>query len=140
MMKNTQKYALYRINIVPIAKFGFLLGSLAMLLPSLLCAGVTRTVIATLRTWLDQWQSVPVEQFGVEVTQFNFINLLQLGPVQQAIIQMDNQPFAVAMFIIIGCLLGGGAIIGLIVLSLGWGYNLLAAISGGVELELRNVS
>ncbi|MDM8530342.1 hypothetical protein QUF63_04170 [Anaerolineales bacterium HSG25] len=139
-MGNTQRYTLAKINLLPIAKFGFLLGSLAMLLPSLLCVGITTTAISALRTWLDGWQAVPVEQFGVEMTQFNFISLLQLGPVQQAIIQMDNQPFAVALFVIIGCLLGGGAFIGLIVLSLGWGYNLLAAISGGVELELRNVS
>ena len=138
-MSNTQRYTLSKINLLPIAKFGFLLGALAMLLPSLLCAGITTTAMSALRAWLDGWQSVPVEQFGVEMTQFDFINLLQLGSVQQVIIQMDNQPFAVALFVIIGCLLGGGAIIGLIVLSLGWGYNLLAAVSGGVELELRNV-
>jgi hypothetical protein len=34
-------------------------------------------------------------------------------------------------------MLGGGLLIALTILLVGWAYNILAALTGGVEVELR---
>jgi hypothetical protein len=33
--------------------------------------------------------------------------------------------------------IGGGLVVGLSILLVGWGYNLLAFLTGGLELELQ---
>lgn len=130
-----QRYTIRYLNLAPLAKFGFVLGGAAMFLPGLICAGLTAEVIALLRQFLTTLQTSSNEDFGFQVMELDVVQLLGLEVVQQLIIQLDDQSLLLALFIILSSMMGGGLLIGLTVMLTGWLYNLLAAITGGVEVE-----
>ncbi len=134
----SRRYAIQKINTMPLAKFGCTLGGLAMLIPGLLCAVAAVQVVSLLRILLDQWQAAQVDLLGLGVpVEFDFITLLGLETVQTAIARLDDQSLLLALLIILVSVIAGGLVVALMVLLVGWGYNLLAALTGGLELELR---
>jgi hypothetical protein len=135
---NSQRYQLRRISLFPLAKFGAILGGVGMLGPSLICALVGTQLIALLRLLLEQWQRSEVDALGLGVpVEFDFINLLGLETVQSLLIRLDDQRLTVILIIILGGMILGGLLILITIMLLGWLYNLLAALTGGLELELR---
>lgn len=131
-----QRHTVTKINLLPLAKFGCVLGGLAMLLPGLLCGLGGVRLISLARTFLDEWQSSPVELLGLPV-EFDFIELLGLESTQALLIRLDDQRWVVGLLLVLGSVLGGGLLLALIIMLLGWAYNLLAAMTGGLEVELR---
>ena len=133
-----QRYTVRKINLFPLAKFGCLLGSLAMVLPGILCAFAGVQLISLLRTFLEEWQSSKFDPLGVGVPiEFDFITLLGLESAQALLGRLDEQGLAVALLIILVSVIGGGLFIAVTILLVGWFYNLLAALTGGVEVELQ---
>ena len=133
-----QRYTVTKINLLPLAKFGCVLGGLAMLLPGLLCGLGGVQLISLGRSFLDEWQSSPVELLGLPV-EFDFIELLGLEATQTLLTRLDDQRLVVTMMIVLGCVLAGGLLIALTIMLVGWAYNLLAALTGGLEVELRQI-
>ena len=70
-------------------------------------------------------------------TEFNFIALLGLDTVQALVTRLDDQRTLVLLLILVGSIVGGGLIIAGMTLLLGWIYNLLASLTGGLEVELK---
>ncbi len=135
----THRYAVRKIHMLPLAKFGCLLGGLAMLLPGMICAFTGVQIVSALRLLLDQWQSSQVDLLGLGApVEFDFINLLGLETTQTLLARLDDQQMMVALLIILISILGGGLLVGLTILLVGWGYNLLAALTGGLEVELQS--
>lgn len=132
------RYSVRKINLLPLAKFGCLLGGVAMLLPGVICALVGTQIIAALRTFLNETQTAELDLLGLGTPlEFDFIQLLNLETVQIFITSLDDQSFIVALLIILISVLGGGLLVALTIILLGWSYNLLAALTGGLEVELR---
>jgi hypothetical protein len=133
-----QRYVIQRINPFPLAKFGCTLGGVAMALPGLVCAVGGTQVIASLRQLLETWQSSELDLMGLGVpTEFNFITLLGLETAQGLVTRLDEQRSLVLLLILGGSIVGGGLIIAGMTLLLGWIYNLLASLTGGLEVELK---
>lgn len=134
----THRYTVRKINLFPLAKFGCLLGGVAMLLPGLLCALTGTQVVALLRTFLAKTQTAELDPLGLGVpVQLDFIHLLNLEAAQALITRLDDQRWVVALLIVLLMILGGGLLVGLTIMLVGWGYNLLAALTGGLEVELH---
>lgn len=131
-----RRYRVHRISTLPLARFGCVLGGLAMLAPAALCAAVSVQVIAGLRFLLAQWQGSELDMLGVPV-EFDFVTLLGLETTQTLLARLDDQRGVVMLLIILLGMVGGGLFIALTTLLVGWGYNLLAALTGGLEVELR---
>ena len=131
-----QRYSVRKIDLFPLAKFGCLLGGLAMLLPGLICGVVSMQLIGLLRTFFDQWQASELELLGLSA-QFDFIEIMGLQTVQMLLVQLNDQGIILAILIALISVLGGGILIALIIMLVGWGYNILAALTGGLEVELR---
>lgn len=130
-----QRYSVRQINLFPIAKFGCLLGGLALIMPSILCSVISTQAISIIRTRLDEREAAgPELPLGLEL---DWLDLLGLDTFQQFIIRLDDQSAQVALFIIIATVLGGGLLIGLTAIIMGAAYNVLASITGGMELELE---
>lgn len=132
----TQRYNVRKINLFPLAKFGCVLGGLAMFLPGVICAVIGMQVIVILRGFFDQWQSTELELLGLGV-EFDFIQIMGLEATQSLLMQLDDQGLTLAALIVLGAVLGGGLLIAIIIMLVGWGYNLLAAMTGGLEVELK---
>ena len=134
----THRYTVRKINLLPLAKFGCLLGGVAMLLPGLICAVAGTQIIALLRVFLEETRTAEVDPFGLGTpVEFDFIQLLNLEATQTLISRLDDQGFVVALLIILISVIGGGLLVALTIMLLGWSYNLLAALTGGLEVELR---
>jgi hypothetical protein len=73
---------------------------------------------------------------GVPV-ELNFIALLGLLDVQTLLTNLDDQRLAVALLIILINVIGGGLLVAVTIMLIGWSYNLLAMLTGGLEVELR---
>jgi hypothetical protein len=135
-MMTQQRYSVRRINLAPLAKFGCVLGGLAMFLPGLLCAVAGVQVIGVLRIFFEEWQAQQLELMGLPI-EFDFIELLGLETIQRLLTQLDDQRLLVGLLIVLGSVIGGGLLIASTIMLLGWAYNLLAALTGGLEVELR---
>jgi hypothetical protein len=132
------RYKVRKINLLPLAKFGCLLGGLGMLLPGLGCAAGSVTVIAALRALLDTWQTAQMDLLGgLAPLEFDFIKLLGLETAQAMFIQLDDQRLILALLLLLISIFGGGLLAAITILLLGWGYNVLAALTGGLEVELQ---
>lgn len=131
-----QRYKLHRISTLSLAKFGCVLGGLAMVLPGLICGLVSVQVVAGLHTLLGSWQSAQVDLVDVPV-EFDFITLLGLETIQTVITRLADQQIVLVLLVLLLSVLGGGLLVALIILLVGWGYNLLAVLTGGLEVELR---
>jgi hypothetical protein len=95
-------------------------------------------IIALLRIFLEETQTAEVDPFGLGTpVEFDFIQLLNLEATQTLISRLDDQGFVVALLIILISVIGGGLLVALTIMLLGWSYNLLAALTGGLEVELR---
>lgn len=135
------RYTLSRVNPSPLAKFGCTLGGVAMALPGLVCAIGGTQLIAILRRLLETWQSSEIDPLGLGMpAEFNFIALLGLETAQALIIRLDDQRSLVWLLIFAGSVVGGGILIAGMLLLLGWIYNLLANLTGGLEVELKALS
>ena len=132
------RYTVRKINLLPLAKFGCLLGGIAMLLPGIICAIGGTQIIAALRIFLEGTQTAKLDPLGLGTpVEFDFIQLLNLETVQTLITRLDDQSFVVALLIILITMIGGGLLVAVTIMLLGWSYNFLAAITGGLEVELR---
>jgi hypothetical protein len=137
-MLTQDRYRLHQISTLPLAKFGSILGAAAMVCPSLLCALGSTQTISALKTLLEQWRASEVDVTGLGIpVEFDFITLLGLETAQALLVRLDEQRLAVVLMLFLGGVISGGLFIAGTVLLLGWIYNLVAALSGGLELELR---
>jgi hypothetical protein len=134
----SHRYSIRKIHLLPLAKFGCILGGVAMLLPGLLCAIVSTQIISLLRTFLEQSQAAEVDLLGLGVpVELDFIALLGLLDVQTLLTNLDDQRLTVALLIILINVIGGGLLVAVTIMLIGWSYNLLAMLTGGLEVELR---
>ena len=132
------KYRLQSISTLSIARFGCLLGWVVTVIPSLTCGLALWGILVAIRNWFESWERVSLEVLGLEYTA-DLIELLQLEEFLNTLLVVESRAFIliVALVILVGVL--GGGLIALTLIVLGWGYNLLAWLTGGLELELAEV-
>jgi hypothetical protein len=130
------RYKIRKISLFPLAKFGCLLGGLALFLPGLACSIASVQVVGALRALLNNWQKAALD-LGLIPVEFDFVSLLGLQAVLAILTRLDDNSFLLALLIILLYLIGGGLLAGIIILLLGWTYNLIAVLTGGLEVELQ---
>jgi len=132
------KYRLEHISTLSIARFGCLLGWVVTVIPSLACGRVAWRLAAGARAWLEGLRQITFNVLGAEFS-FELIQILHLEQVLAALraIEADTLPLLVILVIGVGIL--GGGLIAVTLVVLGWGYNLLAWLTGGVEVDLQPV-
>jgi len=130
------RYKVRKINLFPLAKFGCLLGGLALFLPGLLCSIAGVQVVGALRALLENWQKAALD-LGLIPVEFDFVTLLGLETALAALTTLDNNTFLLVLLIVLLYLIVGGLLVGITILLLGWVYNLVAALTGGLEVELH---
>lgn len=134
----SQRYTLVRVRVLPLAKFGVVVGASAMLLPGLLCGGLTTQAIAAARLILGDWESARLDDNNSLLPlELNVIELLGLELVQAFITQLHEQQLIVWLIVLLTFVLGGAILVGGTIVLMGWVYNILAWLTGGLELELQ---
>ncbi len=129
------KYQLRRISTLSIARFGCLLGWVVTIVPSLACSLSAWWVERIVRAWLESWKPIDLGLLGT----LDPIDLVHLKALLEALQTVEGHalPLLIAVMIAAGIL--GGVLIAITLVLLGWGYNLLAWLSGGIEVELQEL-
>jgi hypothetical protein len=131
-----QRYKVRRINLFPLAKFGCLLGGLSMFVPGLVCAVGGLQIVAALQDLLEKWQTSEID-LGVAPVELDFVSLLGLETVLAILTRLDDQRLILTLLIILISVIGGGLLVAVSILLLAGVYNVLAALTGGLEVELH---
>lgn len=109
-----------------------------MVLPGLICAIVSAQLVSALSVLLEQWRDAEVDiGLGLPLG-LDFVELLGLETVESVLAQLGEQSTILALLVILIFVIGGGLVIGLSILVLGWVYNGLARLTGGLEVELQD--
>ena len=134
--KSLYRYKIRKINLFPLAKFGCLLGGLAMFVPGVFCAVGSLQVVAALQDLLEKWQTSELNT-GLVPVEVDFVKLLGLETALAFLTRLDDQRLALTLLIILISVMGGGLLVAAGILLLGGIYNVLAALTGGLEVELQ---
>jgi hypothetical protein len=132
------KYRLQGISTLSIARFGCLLGWIVTIIPSLTCGLALWGILAAIRNWLEGLENLNLDVLGFEYS-VDLIELLQLGELLTTLQSLAGRslPLLFALVIVVGIL--GGALVALTLILLGWGYNLVAWLTGGLEVQLQEI-
>lgn len=132
------KYTIRRISLAPLAKFGCLLGILVSLLPSLLCSLSALRLLDLVRSWLEGWQEGKIEILGLTAT-LDFIELLGLESVLELLQSIEPVSWTFLILAVVVMSVACGLLIAFTIYVTGLGYNLLAWLTGGLVVELKEV-
>jgi len=132
------KYRLNGIGTLSIAKFGCLLGWIVTLIPNLVCALTTWQLLTALRAWLEGLEQINLSLLGLDYT-FDLVDILQLQEFLTTLQGVEGRAIPLMISLLIAASVVGGALVALVLILLGWGYNLLAWLTGGLEVELREI-
>jgi hypothetical protein len=132
------KYRIRRVSTSSIARFGCLLGWIVTVIPGLACGLLGWQAMAVVRDWLQSWEQINVDLLGFEAT-LDLIDLLQLKDVLAAMQTVENRVVPLLILLAVAAAVLGGLLVAFMLILLGWGYNLLAGLTGGVMVELQAV-
>ncbi|MGD2207199.1 MAG: hypothetical protein PVH17_10495 [Anaerolineae bacterium] len=134
------KVAIRRISLVSLGKMGCLLGAVAAFLPSLLCGVASLGLADLLRRWLESWHDVPISMLGREVVRFDFVQLLGFENLLDALQILTSASGASLFLAVLALSLVNGALLAAIIALVGLAYNLLATATGGIVVEMAQVT
>jgi hypothetical protein len=125
-----------RIAYGSLAKFGCLLGGIAMLLPSLTCGVGGLWVVRVLRLWLESWQTFTISALGRDLGSVDLISTLRLTAALERLQALDASGPMAILSVTFALSLAGGLLLALVISLVGLAYNFLAWLTGGLVLEL----
>jgi hypothetical protein len=134
-MSRSTRYRIRRISVGSLSRFGCLLGALVSFVPSLILGGGGLLIVGGLHRLLEGWQQAQIHVLGQPIP-VDVIALLHLESLLRGARWADSLSWGLFfLFVALGSGLGG--LLFLLVGDLaGWVYNLVAAFSGGLEVEL----
>ena len=130
------KVTIRRISLVSLGKFGCLLGMVAALLPSLLCGLLGLGLAALLRRWLGSWQDMTISVLGNEIARFDLVQFLGLDRLAGQLQVLETASLPVLFLAVLALALVSGVLLAVIVALVGLAYNLVAAGTGGLMVEV----
>ncbi|HNP69986.1 MAG TPA: hypothetical protein PLO33_03360 [Kouleothrix sp.] len=131
------RYTIRRISVGSALRTALLLGWLVALCPALCLAGVALQVLRRVSAALGQIQAFDISVLGQRIATIDLVALLGLSGAAQTTAQLAGRAGATfALFALVLTLAGAAVFVGAALLC-SVGYNLLARLAGGIEVELR---
>ncbi len=132
----TARFTLRRVSFGSLARFGCLLGGLAAFTPSLICGLAGLWLAGALRQWLESWEKIRLSVLGQPVLTVNLVETLQLSQVLSWLRTLDAWGGLGALAVILILSAAGGIVLAVVVSLVGLGNNIVAWLTGGLEVEL----
>lgn len=131
------RYTIRRVDVFSASKFGCLLG-VALMLPVGVLLGLAGQALATvLLQWLETWEEFTFSIAGQSLAEIDLLALLKLGNFVEQLRILDTGGL-LFLTVVFGTVVLGGILVAFLAT---WGalvYNILAPISGGLELEFSS--
>lgn len=132
---NAGRYRLRGLGLRSLASMGCLMGALLVLAPALVCGLLSRPLVAGAYRWLTGWQDVRLGLVRIDLVQ-----ALHLSGALGALEALDAAGWWLALAVAAAVALGAAVVWALVTVGAGLGYNLLARLAGGLEIELGPVA
>jgi len=130
------KVAIQRISLRSLGRMGCLLGAVAAFLPSLLCGLGGFAIAAATTRWLESWQDLIIAFRGSEIARIDLVGFFGLEGALEFLQGLTAASVPVLLLVVLGAALIAGTLMAIIVMLTGLAYNLLAAVGGGVVVEM----
>jgi hypothetical protein len=134
------KVAIQRINLPSLGKMGCLLGAVAAFLPSLLCGLLVIVLAGVILEWLGGWQDLTISFLGQELASFDLVQFFGLEELTGYLQGLTAVSVWVLLLAALVMALSAGAVLAVIIILVGLVYNLLAAATGGLVVEMDTVA
>lgn len=129
------RYVIQRVALGSAAKFGLALGLLGSLLPGCLLAFLARQLVTVFHQVLESATQGRFSVLGQNVT-LNLVDLAHLGPALETLRGLDALGWLLPAAVALGWTVIVGIVVAATVLLLAVGFNVLAAVSGGLEVQV----
>ena len=130
------RVAIRRVGLASLGKFGCLLGVVAAILPSLMCGLLGLGIASMTRRWLEDWEEVTISVLGQEIARLDLVAILGLEQVTEVLQVLGTASAPVLLLAVLALALISGALLAIIIALVGLVYNLLAAATGGLVVEM----
>jgi hypothetical protein len=130
------QYTIRRIDLPSVGRVGCIVGWLVAFLPALCLAGLGVFILQSVNQAFEQVKPLTLSVLGQEVLRIDFLNVLQLQPLAQAIQPWaQNSMFTFVVLTVLLLLVGGilWMLTGLLVSVI---YNLIARLGWGLTVDL----
>jgi hypothetical protein len=131
------RYVIQRIALGSAVKFGLALGLLGSLLPGCLLALLIRQIVSASRQGLESASQGRFSVLGQNIA-VNLVDLAHLGPTLETLRGLDALGWLLPVALALGWTVIGGLAVAATVLLLAVGFNVLAAVSGGLEFQVSD--
>jgi|GEM_PF-1224867 len=135
------KMSVRRIGLDSLGKMGCLLGTVAALLPSLVCGLLAMGAAVTLHRWLTSWQQASLgfhlPLMGKQSLTFDLVELLRLEKVLSTLDTVTAASAVTLVLVVLALAVVSGLLLAVIVTLVGLAYNLVASATGGLIVELE---
>jgi len=130
------KVVIERVGLGSLSRMGCVLGLMAAGLPSLVCGLLALGVVRPLLDWLAGWRDLSISLMGQELVRFDLLQFLGLDNAVIWLQSVAEASLAVFVLTVLAGALLSGALLALLVVLLGFTYNLLASATGGLVVEM----
>jgi hypothetical protein len=89
--------------------------------------------------WLETWEEVTISVLGQEIASLDLVAILGLEQVTQVLQAVGAASAPVLLLAVLALALVSGAILAIIIALVGLVYNLLAAATGGLVVEMTAI-
>lgn len=133
------KATIRRVAPLSLGRMGCLLGLVAAFLPSVTCGVLAVGGALLVQRWLESWQNYSISILGNEVANIDFVRLLQLQGVLDVLHAITGASGLALVLAILALALAAGALLALLTMLVGLSYNALAAVTGGVVIDIDTI-
>lgn len=131
-------YRICHISYSSAIKTSLLLGWLVSLLPALCLAGVAMRALEQVNSTVAQIQPYEITVLGQRLARFDALQELQLADTAHAVQQLTANPTATFARWTLILTLAGAALVLAATLLFCAGYNIIAALGGGLAVEIED--
>jgi hypothetical protein len=125
------RYTIKYISALSAFKFGSVVGTAVGFPPGLFLGLLLRYVIHTVRVWLESWLRISIPVVG----DISLLDATSLSSFLTSLQRLDDRSFLLVLTITLAVMIIGGLLIGLLAALGAAVYNLVAGISGGLEIK-----
>jgi hypothetical protein len=130
------RYTVRRISPLSALKIGLLLGWLVALLPALALAWLAMTGVQSVAAAIGNVQTYDITVLGQTIASLDLVALLGLSATAGRVGDLAAMGWGLFGSLAFGLTLIGGAMVAVTTVAFALCYNLLAALVGGLTLEL----
>lgn len=134
------KVAIQHISLASLGKIGCLLGAVAAFVPSMLCGLLGLGLASLVLQWLEGWQDLTISILGQEIARIDlveFFGLVKVLETLQAITAASGWALLLGALILA---LASSLVLAAMIILVGLIYNLVAAGTGGLVVEMKAIS